>query len=278
MILKFSNRSEALNKKNLSENLSLVQEAFVDEVPEAVRDPQEDEEIIPTQTNNKKWIWSWVGIVVLVGAVTLGLQIQSNLNQVNASLPQTETDSIEGANSSREETPIIESEKNILADLPYSQTAEIELEYIAADSDIRLQINAVKKFHEMLSAARNDGVNLVALRGFKSKSELEASLSNTNTIDGNSTNKFSPLSYGEYITGYAVDIGDKNAPETYQNVGFENTAAFQWLKNNAAYFSFEMIPADNQKGVGYEPWHWRYVGDRHSLETFYRNLPNAISE
>lgn len=278
MILKFSNRSEALNKKNLSENLSLVQEAFVDEVPEAVRDPQEDEEIIPTQTNNKKWIWSWVGIVVLVGAVTLGLQIQSNLNQVNASLPQTETDSIEGANSSREETPIIESEKNILADLPYSQTAEIELEYIAADSDIRLQINAVKKFHEMLYAARNDGVNLVALRGFKSKSELEASLSNTNTIDGNSTNKFSPLSYGEYITGYAVDIGDKNAPETYQNVGFENTAAFQWLKNNAAYFSFEMIPADNQKGVGYEPWHWRYVGDRHSLETFYRNLPNAISE
>ena len=180
--------------------------------------------------------------------------------------------------SSREETPIIESEKNILADLPYSQTAEIELEYIAADSDIRLQINAVKKFHEMLYAARNDGVNLVALRGFKSKSELEASLSNTNTIDGNSTNKFSPLSYGEYITGYAVDIGDKNAPETYQNVGFENTAAFQWLKNNAAYFSFEMIPADYQKGVGYEPWHWRYVGDRHSLETFYRNLPNAISE
>ncbi|MCL2938278.1 MAG: D-alanyl-D-alanine carboxypeptidase family protein [Trichodesmium sp. MAG_R02] len=267
-----------MNKKNLSENLSLVQEAFVDEVPEAVRDPQENEEIIPTQTNNKKWIWSWVGIVVLVGAVTLGLQIQSNLNQVNASLPQTETDSIEGANSSREETPIIESEKNILADLPYSQTAEIELEYIAADSDIRLQINAVKKFHEMLYAARNNGVNLVALRGFKSKSELEASLSNTNTIDGNSTNKFSPLSYGEYITGYAVDIGDKNAPETYQNVGFENTAAFQWLKNNAAYFSFEMIPADHQKGVGYEPWHWRYVGDRHSLETFYRNLPNAISE
>ncbi|MDE5106173.1 MAG: hypothetical protein O4808_03560, partial [Trichodesmium sp. St17_bin3_1_1] len=111
-----------MNKKNLSENLSLVQEAFVDEVPEAVRDPQEDEEIIPTQTNNKKWIWSWVGIVVLLGAVTLGLQIQSNLNQVNASLPQTETDSIEGANSSREETPIIESEKNLLADLPYSQT------------------------------------------------------------------------------------------------------------------------------------------------------------
>ena len=95
MILKFSNRSEALNKKNLSENLSLVQEAFVDEVPEAVRDPQENEEIIPTQTNNKKWIWSWVGVIFLVGVVNLGLRIQSNLKQVNASLLQTETDSIE---------------------------------------------------------------------------------------------------------------------------------------------------------------------------------------
>lgn len=261
-----------MNKESLSENLSLVQE----EIPEAVRDAQKDEEIIPTQPNKKKWIWSWAGIVVLVGVVTLGLQLQSNLNQVNAS--STETDNIKVANSSTIETPIIESEKNPLADLPYSQIAEIELAYLVADSDIRLQINAAKKFQEMLYAARNDGINLVALRGFKSKSDLEALVTNTNTIEENSTENFSPLSYGEYITGYAVDIGDKNAPETYQNVAFENTAAFQWLKNNAAYFSFEMIPVDDEKGVGYEPWHWRYVGDRHSLETFYKNLPNSISE
>ncbi len=267
-----------MNKESLSENLSLVQETVVDEIPEAVRDPQKDEEIIPTQPNNKKWIWSWGGIVVLVGVVTLGLQVQSNLNQVNASLTQTETDNIEVANSSAIETPIIQPEKNPLADLPYSQIAEIELAYVVADSDIRLQINAAKKFQEMLFAARNDGINLVVLRGFMSKDELEALVSNTNTIEANSTNNFSPLSYGEYITGYAVDIGDKNAPETYQNVAFENTVAFQWLKNNAAYFSFEMIPVDDEKGVGYEPWHWRYVGDSHSLETFYKNLPNTISE
>ncbi len=265
-----------MNNESLSENLSLVQETVVEEIPEAVRDAQKDEEIIPTQPNKKKWIWSWAGIVVLVGVVTLGLQLQSNLNQVNAS--STETENIKVANSSTIETPIIESEKNPLADLPYSQIAEIELAYLVADSDIRLQINAAKKFQEMLYAARNDGINLVALRGFQSKSDLEALVTNTNTIEENSTENFSPLSYGEYITGYAVDIGDKNAPETDQNVAFENTAAFRWLKNNAAYFSFEMIPVDDEKGVGYEPWHWRYVGDRHSLETFYKNLPNIISE
>ncbi|MEM1170482.1 MAG: D-alanyl-D-alanine carboxypeptidase family protein [Cyanobacteria bacterium P01_H01_bin.35] len=267
-----------MNNESLPENLSLVQETVVDEIPEAVRDPQKDEEIIPTQPNKKKWIWSWAGIVVLVGVVTLGLQVQSNLNQVNASSTETETDSIEVANSSTTETPIIEPEKNPLADLPYSQIAEIELAYVVVDSDIKLQINAAKKFQKMLYAARIDGINLVALRGFMSKSDLEDLVNETNTIEENYTDNFSVLSYGEYITGYAVDIGDKNAPETYQNVAFENTAAFQWLKNNAAYFSFEMIPVDEEKGVGYEPWHWRYVGDRQSLEIFYKNLPNTISE
>ncbi len=267
-----------MNNESLSENLSLVQETVVDDIPEAVRDHQKDEEIIPAQPQNKKWIWSWTGIVVLVGAVTLGLQFQSNINQVNASSSQTESDSIKVANSSTIETPIIESEKNPLSDLPYSQATEMELAYITAASDIRLQKNAAQNFNKMLYAARNNGINLVALSGFKSKSDLAALATNTNTIEENYRDEFSILSHGEYITGYAVDIGDENAPETDKNVTFENTAAFQWLQNHAAYFSFEMIPADAEKGVGYEPWHWRYVGDRHSLETFYKNQPNMVSE
>jgi D-alanyl-D-alanine carboxypeptidase len=30
------------------------------------------------------------------------------------------------------------------------------------------------------------------------------------------------------------------------------------------------FPKDNPQGVSYEPWHWRFVGDRQSLETFYK--------
>lgn len=261
-----------MNNESLSEDLSLVQETVVDEIPQAVRDAQKDEEIIPTQPQNKKWIWSWVGVVVLVGAVTLGLQLQSNQKQVNASSGQTE------ASLSPTETPTTEVQKNPLSDLPYSEAPEIELVYITADSDIKLKTTAANKFQAMLSAARNDGINLVALRGFKSKSDLEALVSDTNTIESNSTAKFSPLSYGEYLTGYAVDIGDGNAPETNQNIGFENTAAFRWLQTYAAYYSFEIIPANDEKGVGYEPWHWRYVGDRHSLETFYKHQAAIIPD
>ena len=35
--------------------------------------------------------------------------------------------------------------------------------------------------------------------------------------------------------------------------------------------SFEIsFPKDNVQGVSYEPWHWRFVGDTDSLETFYK--------
>ena len=81
-----------------------------------------------------------------------------------------------------------------------------------------------------------------------------------------------PPGYSEHHTGYALDIGDGKIPSTNLSVTFENTAAFLWLQANAARYSFELsFPPDNDQGISYEPWHWRYVGDRHSLETFYRN-------
>ena len=80
-----------------------------------------------------------------------------------------------------------------------------------------------------------------------------------------------PPGYSEHHTGYAVDIGDGRTPATNLNTNFENTAAFKWLEENAAYYSFELsFPKGNPQGVSYEPWHWRFVGDPDSLETFYK--------
>ena len=31
-----------------------------------------------------------------------------------------------------------------------------------------------------------------------------------------------------------------------------------------------LFPKGNKQGVTYEPWHWRFVGDQQSLETFYK--------
>jgi D-alanyl-D-alanine carboxypeptidase len=52
---------------------------------------------------------------------------------------------------------------------------------------------------------------------------------------------------------------------------FEHTAAFKWLEANAARYSFEIsFPKGNAQGVSYESWHWRFIGDINSLETFYK--------
>ncbi|MCY7275262.1 MAG: D-alanyl-D-alanine carboxypeptidase family protein, partial [Phormidesmis sp. CAN_BIN44] len=68
-----------------------------------------------------------------------------------------------------------------------------------------------------------------------------------------------------------IDIGDGNVPATNLSPSFDQTAAFNWLKQNAVRFNFEIsFPKNNPQGVSYEPWHWRFVGDRQSLETFYK--------
>ena len=88
-----------------------------------------------------------------------------------------------------------------------------------------------------------------------------------------------PPGYSEHHTGYAIDIGDGKVPATDLSPKFANTAAFRWLEQNAPRYSFELsFPPDNPQGISYEPWHWRFVGDRESLETFYkaRNLQLRI--
>jgi zinc D-Ala-D-Ala carboxypeptidase len=81
-----------------------------------------------------------------------------------------------------------------------------------------------------------------------------------------------PPGYSEHHTGYAVDIGDGSLPATDLEVSFETTPAFKWLQKKAAHYNFELsFPKNNPQGVSYEPWHWRFVGDRNSLETFYKD-------
>lgn len=90
-----------------------------------------------------------------------------------------------------------------------------------------------------------------------------------------------PPGFSEHHTGYAVDIGDGNAPHTHLEETFADTAAYRWLTAYAARFGFELsFPPNNPQGVMYEPWHWRFVGDSHSLETFYgsRTAVNDPSE
>lgn len=66
----------------------------------------------------------------------------------------------------------------------------------------------------------------------------------------------------EHETGLAVDIVDTGYQLLDQRQ--ETTPVQQWLMDNCAAYGFILrYPADKSErtGIGYEPWHYRYVGE-----------------
>ncbi|HPF74253.1 MAG TPA: D-alanyl-D-alanine carboxypeptidase family protein, partial [Xanthomonadaceae bacterium] len=61
--------------------------------------------------------------------------------------------------------------------------------------------------------------------------------------------------FSEHHSGNALDIGTPDEPPAEES--FENTAAFDWLCENAPNFGFQLsYPRNNPHGIVYEPWHW----------------------
>jgi len=78
-----------------------------------------------------------------------------------------------------------------------------------------------------------------------------------------------PPGYSEHSTGYAIDVGDGNYPNTHFEVEFEKTPAFKWMKRFAPKYHFVLsFPPNNKQGVTYEPWHWRFEGTVNALRKF----------
>lgn len=172
-------------------------------------------------------------------------------------------------------TPTPSPVENILGHLPYSEAPASELVPISADGRIRLRKAAAEKYLQMQAAARKNGIVLMPLSGFRSISEQEYLFFKVKEKRNQEAKKraevSAPPGYSEHHTGYAIDLGDGNTSATNLSPSFEKTAAFRWLQNNAATYSFELsFPRDNPQGVSYEPWHWRFVGDSQSLATFYK--------
>jgi zinc D-Ala-D-Ala carboxypeptidase len=169
----------------------------------------------------------------------------------------------------------IEDVDNVLGHLPYKQASESELVTVTNDGRVRLQKAAAEKFLQMQADAKSQGINLSVISGFRSVEDQDKLFFDVKEQRVQGATKraevSAPPGYSEHHTGYAVDLGDANVPATNLNSNFEQTAAFQWLEQNAAKYSFELsFPKDNAQGISYEPWHWRFVGDRTSLETFYK--------
>ncbi len=130
----------------------------------------------------------------------------------------------------------------------------------------------VAAFHRMSEAALRDGVRLHVIWAFRDPALQGQQFEEAKRRHGrrNGIRWLAPPGYSEHQTGWVLDIGDADDSEADDNPLFERTPAFQWLKENASRFDFELsFPRGNWQGVSYEPWHWRYGGTSEARKAFH---------
>jgi len=165
----------------------------------------------------------------------------------------------------------ITQNKSLLGHLPYPEASKDEL--ILFSPGIYVHKDIYKNFKEMQYIAAQRGISLRLLSGFRSI-ELQRDIFYENKSIRNQTaiersRDSAPPGYSEHSTGYAIDVGDGNYPDTHFEVEFEQTPAFKFMKRFAPKYHFVLsFPPNNIQGVTYEPWHWRYEGSVNALRKF----------
>lgn len=262
-----------MDKAGFSGKPQKVSVHSLEDIPEALRDSP------GTKTRSRVKLVFWIGGLVGLSAIALGASLwyftsTPSRNASSESSPTPNSSPAAKQSAGVANFPASNSE-TLLGHFAYPEAPPDELQPIVADGRIKLRKPAAQQFKAMVAAARTKGVVLVPISGFRSTVIQQHLFFNVKAQRGQVATKratvSAPPGYSEHHTGYAIDVGDGAVPATNLNTMFEKTRAFKWLSANAARYSFELsFPKNNPQGVSYEPWHWRYVGDRHSLETFYK--------
>ena len=136
----------------------------------------------------------------------------------------------------------------------------------------------------MLEAARAEGLSPVVRSAYRTHETQQALYDNKveRLIGQGYSPEDAPLEAARWVAypgtseheaGLALDI----VSDSYRDLveAQENTPEQQWLMANAHRFGFILrYPKEKQDvtGIGYEPWHYRYVGEEAAEEIHSRNL------
>jgi D-alanyl-D-alanine carboxypeptidase len=250
----------------------------MEDIPKALRQkstPQKTSSFSPFLLVGGMFLLS-LGVITLGLAFWLRPQVQSLATaETNNTTSEPIVKPTPTATPTPIPTPTPSIPDNLLGHLSYQEAPSGDLVAITSDQRIKLRSAAAEKFQQMQADAQAEGINLVPLSGYRSRADQEHLFFDIKEKRAQVTTKraevSAPPGYSEHHTGYAIDIGDETAPATHLQVSFQETAAFRWLQANAARYSFELsFPENNPQGISYEPWHWRFVGNSDSLETYYK--------
>jgi D-alanyl-D-alanine carboxypeptidase len=154
-----------------------------------------------------------------------------------------------------------------------------KVEYSFGDQDIEksyLRQEAANALEKMFAEAKNNGVHLFAVSGYRSyerqKRIFNAQISQVGykeaallvAVPGNS----------EHQTGLSMDISSESVNfELIEQFG--ETEEGKWLMENAHRFGFILRYPSGKEGItgyDYEPWHYRYIGVKEATEIYENEL------
>jgi len=149
--------------------------------------------------------------------------------------------------------------------LPYGEADAAALLPVPSLPGCTLAREAVPDLERLLLAARAEGIELGTASCFRSVAYQRrvfcAGAGDCDRVAGLRARFVAPPGYSEHATGYAIDFVQRGGDCRAVEQCFFLTPGGQWLMRHAPEFGFELsFPAGNKQGVGWEPWHWRWVG------------------
>ncbi len=113
---------------------------------------------------------------------------------------------------------------------------------------------------DLLEDAKEDGINLLVVSGYRSFDEQRGLKSAYTVQYGSGANTFSAdQGYSEHQLGTTVDFSTQELNGGL--TGFENTEAYAWLTRYAYKYGFILSYPEKNGYYIFEPWHWRFVGE-----------------
>lgn len=147
--------------------------------------------------------------------------------------------------------------------IPFHSDATVEEKLVSRE--------IVNPLIEMVEEARNRGIELRGLSGYRSYETQKGLFKNSIDINGMEYTRQYVAKAGksEHQLGVAMDIATEH--------GFimEGTEEALWLEDNAYKYGFVIrYPKGKEEitGYNYEPWHVRYVGKELAQRLFEENL------
>lgn len=160
---------------------------------------------------------------------------------------------------------VVNKKRSLPASWKPDDLVKLQVPYRGRAEARYLRKEAADALTELFAAAKNEGIELYAVSGYRSYN-LQ------NTVFNKYSNMMGVISaqrvsarpgQSEHQTGLAVDISTRAMSYNLYEA-FGRTREGIWLEENAATYGFVLrYPKGSEAvtGYSYEPWHFRYVGE-----------------